>query len=156
ISYLLSVLAVLLGLALPVVAQTIDTSAKKAPESAPVAAGNASQAEKTKSDAATEAKLKNKKAKPKPSHKLEPRPGPVVHNLAAIKTIFRVIEDSVDLGPTLVVWLIDRTTSAHDIAGEVTDAAQTFYSSALAAAWSAAANQPLVTSIVGFDDKTHF
>src|SRR6185503_6265664 len=93
------------------------------------------------------AKNKNKKGKPKATPKAEtPPPRPIVHDMAAMKTIVRVVEDSVDLNPTLVVWLIDRTTSAQDIVREVTDAAQAFYSSPQVSQWSAAANKPLVTS----------
>src|SRR4029079_13526511 len=83
----------------------------------------AEQPAKAKTEATQDlAKNKSKKAKPKTPPKVEqPRPQPVVHDLAAMKKIVRVIEDSVDLNPTLVVWLIDRTTSAHDIVSEVTD-----------------------------------
>jgi hypothetical protein len=141
--------AVLLGLTSAVLGQSADKTDK---------ATKTEQPTKTKADVSSEAaKAKNKKGKPKTPAKVEqPRPQPVVHDLGSVKKIIRVIEDSVDLNPTLVVWLIDRTTSAHEIVSEVTDAAQTFYSSPQVAEWSAAANKPLVTSIVAFDDKSEF
>src|SRR5262245_21559419 len=71
-------------------------------------AAKTEQSDKAKSDAAAEAaKNKNKKGKPKaPPPKAEPPPPqPVVHDMSAMKTVVRIIEDSVDLSPTLVVWL---------------------------------------------------
>jgi hypothetical protein len=117
------------------------------------------KADAAKTEAVIEAaKNKNKKGKPKATPKLQspPRPQPIVHDLVAMKKIIHVIEDSVDLSPTLVVWLIDRTTSAHDIVREVSDAAQAFYSSPQVNQWSADADKPLLTSIVAFDEKPEF
>src|SRR5207253_10138225 len=102
-------LALFLGITAATFAQTADK---------PDQAAKTEQPAKAKSDASADAKAKNKKAKPKSPPKVEPRPLPVAHDLAPMKTIVRVIEDSVDLSPTLVVWLIDRTTSAHDIVSE--------------------------------------
>src|SRR3954464_14498905 len=99
-----------LGICALTAAQSADTPSK---------AAKTEQSTKAKADAPAEAaKNKNKKAKPKaPAKPPEPAPGPqpVVHDLAAMKKVVRVIRDSVDLSPTLVVWLIDRTTSAHNI-----------------------------------------
>ncbi len=98
---------------------------------------------------------KGKKAKPKsepPARSLSP----VAHDMAAMKKLVAVIKDSVDLGPTLVVWVLDRTTSAHDIVREVTENAAAFYESPEAAQWSSAPGKPLLTAVVAFDEKVDF
>lgn len=104
------------------------------------------------------AKGKDKKLNKK---KNQPEITPASYNLAAVETsavkkIIATIKDSVDLGPTLVVWLVDRTTSARDIVREATSAAQDFYNSPEVSAWSTAANEPLRTAVIAFDDKAEF
>lgn len=66
------------------------------------------------------------------------------------------IKDSVDLGPTLVVWLLDRTASSKELVQNASRAAQDFYDSKEVAAWSSEENPQLLTAIVGFDDKAAF
>jgi hypothetical protein len=98
---------------------------------------------------------KGKKGKLRPEP--QPRPSlPVSYDMSAMKKVIGVIQDSVDLGPTLVVWVLDRTTSAHDIVRDVTGNAAVFYGSPEASAWSSAAGKPLLTAVVAFDDKVEF
>src|SRR5688572_19662327 len=73
-----------------------------------------------------------------------------------VATIATAIKDSVDLGPTLVIWLIDRTPSAREIVKQVTAATQNFYESPDAAQWSAAEAKPLLTALVSFDGDVQF
>jgi len=47
----------------------------------------------------------------------------------AMKRVTTAITESLDIGPTLAIWLIDRTPSAKDIVREVSAAAQNFYES---------------------------
>ena len=74
----------------------------------------------------------------------------------AVATITTATRDSVDLGPTLVVWIIDRTPSAREIVKQVSAAAQNFYESPEAAQWSATEAKPLLTAIVSFDSEVQF
>ncbi|HEY2411191.1 MAG TPA: vWA domain-containing protein [Pirellulaceae bacterium] len=154
-------LALLIGLATAALGQSADKSATKSAEKSDQAA-KTEQAAKAKSDSSSEAvKNKNKKGKPKPA---SPKPAPpkveppplVVHDMSAMKKVIHVIEDSVDLGPTLVVWLLDRTASARGIVNEVSKDAEAFYRSRHVAAWAYLADKPLLTSIVAFDDKLEF
>jgi hypothetical protein len=126
-------------------------------------AAKTEQPAKAKSDASADAaKNKNKKGKPKapPSKaapaKVEPPPQTVVHDMSVMKKVMRAIEESVDLSPTLVVWLFDRTASARGIVNEVAKDAEAFYRSRHVVAWSSLDDQPLLTSIVAFDDKLEF
>ncbi len=100
------------------------------------------------------------KTEPKPTPKEEPaRPAPRKVNAAeeaAVQKITAIIQDSVDIGPTLVVWIIDRTPSAKDIVREVANAAQNFYESPQVGEWSAAEAKPLLTAIATFDNDAQF
>jgi hypothetical protein len=75
---------------------------------------------------------------------------------AAMKAVTTAIRSSVEIGPTLVVWIIDSTPSARDIVHEVSAAAQNFYETPEASEWSAAAEKPLLTAIVAFDREVQF
>ncbi len=75
---------------------------------------------------------------------------------AAMKAVTSAIRSSVEIGPTLVVWLIDSTPSAHDIVHEVSAAAENFYESPDVTEWAAAAEKPLLTAIVAFDQDVQF
>jgi hypothetical protein len=100
------------------------------------------------------------KEPPKTSAKEEPaRSAPRKVNAAeeaAVKKITAIIQDSVDIGPTLVVWIIDRTPSAKDIVREVANAAQNFYETPQVGEWSAAEGKPLLTAIATFDSDVQF
>jgi len=121
-------------------------------------AAKTEQSAKANADSSSEAaKNKNKKGKPKAQPpKAEPPPQPIVHDMSAMKKVIGVIEDSVDLSPTLVVWLIDCTASARGIVSEVAKDAKAFYRLKHVAAWSNLPDQPLLTSIVAFADKPEF
>jgi hypothetical protein len=150
-------LALLCGLSAAAFGQSADKSTNKSVDKSDQGA-KTEQPAKTKSDSPSEAaKNKNKKGKPKaPPPKVEPPPLPVVHDMSAMKKVIHVIEDSVDLSPTLVVWLLDRTASASGIVNEVSKDAEAFYRSRHVAAWASLADKPLLTSIVAFDDKLEF
>jgi hypothetical protein len=75
---------------------------------------------------------------------------------ASIKKITRVINESLEVGPTLVLWIIDRTPSAREIVREVSTAAQNFYESPEVGQWSAAEGKPLLTAIATFDEQIQF
>lgn len=74
----------------------------------------------------------------------------------AMKAVTTAIRSSVEIGPTLVVWIIDTTHSAHDIVHEVIAAAENFYESPEVAEWYAATEKPLLTAIVAFDQEVQF
>lgn len=73
-----------------------------------------------------------------------------------MKQIAKLITDSVELNPTLVVWLVDRTQSAKPIVQELTAAAANFYESPEVAEWSAQSAHPLVSAVVTFDQSVQF
>jgi von Willebrand factor type A domain-containing protein len=74
----------------------------------------------------------------------------------AMKRVTTAIRESIELGPTLVVWLIDATPSAHDIVHEVSQAAANLYESPEASEWSAHADKPLLTAVATFDASVEF
>ena len=74
----------------------------------------------------------------------------------AVSKIKAVITDSVDLGPTLVVWLLDRTPSAGPLVREVKAAVQNLYESPQVAEWSAGDEKRLSTAIATFDAEAQF
>jgi len=78
---------------------------------------------------------------------------------AAVKKIATATRASLELGPTLVVWIVDRTPSAEKIRSEAIAAAKTVYDSPElreASAASSAESKPLLTAIVAFDDQVQF
>jgi hypothetical protein len=75
---------------------------------------------------------------------------------AAIKKVGAAIRASLDLGPTLVVWLIDRTPSAQKIVGSAVPAAKALYEDADLKQLASAAPERLLTAVVAFDDKAEF
>src|SRR5690349_10818787 len=93
--------------------------------------GNAAQSAAPKQ----KKKAASKKAKPKPA---DPAPKPPlapersfdsVRSIGraeetAVKKIATVIKDSLEIGPTLVVWILDRTPSAAEMVHDVGAAAQ--------------------------------
>lgn len=73
---------------------------------------------------------------------------------AAIRKIGAVIKDSVELGPTLVVWLIDRTPSAQRSLTGVARAVQSYYESPEVKGWSQ--GEKLLSAVVAFDADASF
>lgn len=73
---------------------------------------------------------------------------------AALRKVGAAIKDSVELGPTLVVWLIDRTPSSQRSLTGVTRAVQSYYESAEVKGWSQ--GEKLLSAVVAFDAETSF
>ena len=71
----------------------------------------------------------------------------------AIGRITGEIEKYVEVGPTLVLWLIDRTSSSFPLANAVLPAARQFYQSDNVKQWSGNGEQKLLTAIAALDDK---
>src|SRR5690349_6721217 len=74
----------------------------------------------------------------------------------AVKKISTVIGQSLELGPTLVIWLFDRTSSAESMVQQIAGAALLYYQSGEAQAALSAGDQPLLISIATFDEETQF
>jgi hypothetical protein len=72
----------------------------------------------------------------------------------AIRKITAAVEASLEVAPTLVVWVIDRTPSAARLVTESVAAAKAMYDAPEIR--RAAAAETLLTSIVSFDDKVEF
>jgi hypothetical protein len=105
------------------------------------------------------------KAEPRPETDLPKKPAPPPKQKLrevsraedlATKRVTTAIRESIEIGPTLVVWLIDTTPSARDIVHEVSAAAENFYESPEAIGWSKSEETPLLTAIVGFDSEVEF
>jgi hypothetical protein len=75
---------------------------------------------------------------------------------AAVKKIATAIKASLELGPTLVVWIVDRTPSAQKITSEAIAAAKQIYDSPDLKQDSSGANQALLTAVVAFDEQVRF
>jgi hypothetical protein len=75
---------------------------------------------------------------------------------AAIKKVGAAIRASLDLGPTLVVWLVDRTPSAQKLVGSAVPSAKALYDDAEFKALATAAPEQLLTAVIAFDDKVEF
>jgi hypothetical protein len=75
---------------------------------------------------------------------------------AAVKKITSVIKASLEVGPTLVVWIIDRTPSAEGMVRDVTAAATDFYESPEVRELSTAEGSPLLTALIAFDEQVQF
>jgi hypothetical protein len=75
---------------------------------------------------------------------------------AAVKKVGAAIRASLDLGPTLVVWLVDRTPSAQKLVGSAVPAAKSLYGDPDFKALATAAPEQLLTAVVAFDDKAEF
>jgi hypothetical protein len=63
------------------------------------------------------------------------------------------IRESLEVGPTVVVWLIDRTPSAAELVSDVKRAARTLY---LTPAAGEPATGKLATAVMGFDEQVEF
>src|SRR5262249_20428041 len=75
---------------------------------------------------------------------------------AAVRKITAAIKDSLDLGPTLAVWIVDRTPSRQHLVSRAADAIQAFYDSPEIKEASAAEGSPLLSAVVAFDDQVQF
>jgi hypothetical protein len=74
----------------------------------------------------------------------------------AVKKVATVIKESLEVGPTLVVWVMDRTPSAAEIVRDVAAASRNYYESAEVRELAKAEGSPLLTSIVTFDEEVKF
>jgi hypothetical protein len=74
----------------------------------------------------------------------------------AMKKVATVIKESLEVGPTLVVWILDSTPSAQEIVRDVSTAACEYYDSAEVRELSAADSRQLLTAIVTFDEDVRF
>jgi hypothetical protein len=93
----------------------------------------------------------------KPPERAKPKQREVARaEAAAMKAVTSAIRSSMEIGPTLVVWILDSTSSARDIVHEISAAAANFYESPEAIEWSAAQDKPLLTAIVAFDEEVQF
>lgn len=72
----------------------------------------------------------------------------------AIEQVGEVIRESLDLGPTLVVWGFDRSESNVKLAGAALTAIQALYAEDDIAA--AVQEEKLLTAVVGFGEKAEF
>lgn len=72
---------------------------------------------------------------------------------AAVNRVGQELETFVEVGPTLVVWLIDRTSSSFPLATAAVGAAKQFYQSEVVKEWSAGGEQKLLTVVAALDDK---
>ena len=72
---------------------------------------------------------------------------------AAIGRVGEELEKFVEVGPTLVVWLIDRTSSSFSLSTAAARAARQFYSSEAVKEWSAAEEPKLLSVVAELDDK---
>jgi hypothetical protein len=73
----------------------------------------------------------------------------------AVDKITRAIRGSLELGPTLIVWIVDRTPSAEKLVTESLEAAKAYYESAEGTA-AQGANDNLLSAIVAFDQNVEF
>jgi von Willebrand factor type A domain-containing protein len=72
---------------------------------------------------------------------------------AAVRRVGAELEKFVEVGPTLVVWLIDRTSSSFSLATAAIGGAKQFYQSEPVKEWSAGGEQKLLTAVAALDDK---
>ena len=73
-----------------------------------------------------------------------------------MKKITSVIKASLEVGPTLVVWIIDRTPGAEAMVHDIATAAVDFYESPEVRELSTTEGNPLLTAIVAFDEQVQF
>lgn len=133
------------------------------------------QASAKKPKKPTAKKVVKKKPKKEKQKQIEPDPGEEIEIItrafnntsltssgytgspedAAVKKATRAINASLELGPTLVVWIIDRTPSSQRMATSAAAAAAEYYDSAEIRE-AAKAGDTLTTAIVGYDEKVEF
>jgi hypothetical protein len=66
------------------------------------------------------------------------------------------ITASLELGPTLVVWIIDRTPSAQTLAMQATPAILDFYDSPETREAATGEGEPLLSAVIAFDETVEF
>jgi hypothetical protein len=71
----------------------------------------------------------------------------------AVRRVTGEIEKYVEVGPTLVIWLVDRTSSSFPLANAALPAARQFYQSESVKQWSAGGEQKLLSAVAALDDK---
>ena len=74
----------------------------------------------------------------------------------AVKRITAEIKASLELGPTLVVWVVDRTPSSQKIVTETTAAVKNYYDSTEMRERAKEGANSLLTAVVAYDESTEF
>jgi hypothetical protein len=74
----------------------------------------------------------------------------------AVKKVGIAIKASVEVSPTLVVWILDRTPSAQKIVTQATAAVKELYDSSDVRQWSLSSDDPLLTAVIGYDETAEF
>lgn len=74
----------------------------------------------------------------------------------AVRKLGVAIKASVELSPTLVVWIVDRTPSAQKIVTQTTAAVKEYYESPDVAQWSLDETNPLLTAVIAYDETAEF
>jgi hypothetical protein len=75
---------------------------------------------------------------------------------AAVKKVLAAVNQSLELGPTLVIWIVDRTPSSQKIVSQGAQAAKAFYDTQEVRQLSLSADKKLLTTIVAYDETVDF
>src|SRR6188768_2236514 len=119
----------------PLPEESLTAAGANEPPKQAVAANDTHQSEPEESSADVVEKNKKQKKKAEPANR--PASGTrVVFDSFAVKRAEAAVRDCVDLGPTLVVWLLDGTASAQDLVHSVSTHLQNFYTSSEVTHWS--------------------
>ncbi|HEX5105902.1 MAG TPA: vWA domain-containing protein, partial [Pirellulaceae bacterium] len=70
----------------------------------------------------------------------------------AVKKVGLAIKASREIGPTLVVWIVDRTPSSQKIVAQATSAVKNYYDSQDVRQWSLSEDDPLLTAVIAYDE----
>jgi hypothetical protein len=73
-----------------------------------------------------------------------------------VRKVSTAIRASLEVGPTAVVWLLDRSPSAESLVGQTVAAARDYYASAELRTTLADPSRPLVTAVAKFADDVQF
>ena len=74
----------------------------------------------------------------------------------AVRKVGVAIKASVEIGPTLVVWIIDRTPSSQKIVTQAAAAVKEFYDSPDVRQWSLSSEDPLLSAVISYDETAEF
>jgi hypothetical protein len=74
----------------------------------------------------------------------------------AVKKVSAAINAGLEVGPTLVVWMVDRTISASKLTTESLPSIKAFYDSPEIRAGASSGAKPLLTAVVTFDEQIDF
>ena len=74
----------------------------------------------------------------------------------AVRKATKAIDASLELGPTLVVWMFDRTASSQKLTTAAISAATEYYDSSEIRRLSLAKDQRFLTSVIAYDEKVDF